>query len=276
MIETSSDSRAINRISAILNSFSEHDGALSLAEISRRIDLPKSTTFRFLEALVQQGVLSKDPESGKYRLGFQLIRWGALAQSSIGLRREALPVLQRLAETTGETAILSMRFGHTGISTEIIESRQPVRLAMRPGARLMLHAGASSKVLWAFLPDEEIEHILSQIELAPLEKNSITDPEAMRGELKAIRRRGYATSFEETDRGAMGIAAPVYDHTGQPIAGIGIAAPITRVPSEGDTRIVNAVLSAARELSERLGAPANEEVSANFTNEGECGHMKNR
>ncbi len=77
----------------------------------------------------------------------------------------------------------------------------------------------------------------------------------MRTELAAIRQRGYATSFEETDLGAMGIAAPVYDRTGDPVAGIGIAAPLARIPPERVPEAAPAVIEAGQQLSARLGAP---------------------
>ncbi len=254
MEKAESASRAINRLCDILNSFTEHDTLLTLTEISRRIGLPKSTTHRFLEALVSEGLLYSENGHG-YKLGYQLIHWGVLAQASIDLRNLALPVLRDLMESTGETAILSMRFGAVATWVEMIESRHPVRLAMRVGERLQLHAGASSKVLWAFLPAAEIDALMAQVELAPLERNTITSPEQMRRELATIREQGYATSFEETDRGAMGIAAPVYDHTGQAVAGIGIAAPVTRIPPEAAPEIARHVLAAGRALSQRLGAP---------------------
>ncbi len=88
----------------------------------------------------------------------------------------------------------------------------------------------------------------------PLRPSTITEPEVMRAELAAIRQRGYATSFEETDEGAMGIAAPVYDHTGQLVAGIGIAAPLSRVPPERIAPLAEQVLAAGRALSLQLGA----------------------
>ncbi|HEX9013809.1 MAG TPA: IclR family transcriptional regulator [Anaerolineaceae bacterium] len=254
MPKAESASRAVNRLCDILNSFSEHERYHTLSEISRQIGLPKSTTHRFLEALESQGLLYNESGRG-YRLGHQLIYWGALAQASIDLRNLAQPYLRTLAEETGETAILSMRFGSAAAWVETIESRHPVRLALRVGESLPLHAGASSKVLWAFLPPEEIERLLAQVELTPLEKNTITAPDAMRQELAAIRERGYATSFEETDRGAMGVAAPVYDHTGQLVAGIGIAAPITRVSPAHVPEIARQIFTAAGELSFRLGAP---------------------
>ncbi len=62
-----------------------------------------------------------------------------------------------------------------------------------------------------FLPEEEIEFILNRIELVPIQHSTITDKESMRRDLRDIRQRGYAVSIEETDQGAMGVAAPVYD-----------------------------------------------------------------
>jgi DNA-binding IclR family transcriptional regulator len=120
---------------------------------------------------------------------------------------------------------------------------------------VMLHAGASAKVLWAFLPEPEIKRILDEIDLVPLRPNTITSRVGMCAELAAIRQRGYATSFEETDLGAMGVAAPVCDHTGQVIAGIGIAAPLSRISPEKVQEIAPVVLEAGRELSRLLGCP---------------------
>jgi DNA-binding IclR family transcriptional regulator len=200
-------------------------------------------------------MLYREPNGRGYRLGYLLIRWGILSQASISLRSLALPVLHQLAAETGESAILSVRVGYAGIWIEMIESRHPVRLAMRVGQHLQLHAGASSKVLWAFLPPARVEDILAHIELKPLCTQTITDKALLLEELERIRQRGYATSFEETDPGAMGVAAPVFDHSGQPVAGIGVAAPINRVPPARVPEIAGPVVAASQQLSRLLGAP---------------------
>lgn len=254
MAKANSDSRSLNRLVDILNCFTESEPALTLTEVSRCIKLPKSTTFRFLEAMASQGLLTLDPYGKGYRLGYVLIHWGMLAQSSINLRNDALPFLRSLVDATGETAILSARYGNVSTWIEMIESRHPVRLAMKIGQPLQLHAGASSKVLIAFLPENEQDQILSEIQLNPLYKNTITNRDQLVTELKTIRERGYATSFEETDSGAMGVAAPVYDHTGHVVGGIGIAAPAVRITPERVPEIASQVVDAGRALSRRLGA----------------------
>ncbi|MDR3573165.1 MAG: IclR family transcriptional regulator [Anaerolineaceae bacterium] len=254
MIKAESDFRTVSRICSILNSFNNDKAVLTLTEISRRINLPKSTTCRFLQALEGEGMVYSDPGCKGYRLGFQLIHWGTMAQDSIDLREDALPILRHLTETTGESSILSMRFGNVGTWVEIVESRHLLRLAMQVGRSFPLYAGASSKVLLAFLSDPEIERILGGIEFKPIKKNTITDLENLCEELRLTRARGYAVSFEEIDVGAMGIAAPVYDHAGQLAAGIGILAPITRVPEVRVPEMVSFIMEASHELSKRLGA----------------------
>jgi DNA-binding IclR family transcriptional regulator len=246
----------LNRVCLILNAFTENEQILTLTEISKRIQLPKSTTHRMLEAMECHGLIVREPHDSGYQLGYQLIRWGTLALSNLDLRNMALPVLQSLCASTNESAVLSARYGYFAMWIEMVECRQPVRLAIRVGEPLHLHAGASAKVLWAFLPDAEIERILNGIKLIPLMPNTITSPEAIRAELTMIRKRGYATSYEETDFGAMGIAAPVYNHMGQPVAGLGIAAPVTRVPPERVEELARLVLASCQELSLKLGAPA--------------------
>jgi IclR family KDG regulon transcriptional repressor len=250
----SSDRSLITRICAVLNAFNEENRVITLTEISRSIGLPKSTTHRLLGTLEAQNILYRDPDGLGYHLGYQLIHWGMLAQRGLDIRNIALPVLRSLSDFTQETAVLSIRYGTAGIWIEQIETRHPVRLAMRVGQRLLLHAGASSKVLLAFLPQEDIERIVPQLELNPIRPKTITNSDMLYRELKAIRERGYATSFEETDVGVMGIAAPVYDYSGRAIAGIGIVAPIVRIPPEKVSEVAPMVLDASYELSRILGA----------------------
>lgn len=254
----------INRMCAILNAFSDERKLLTLTEIGRQINLPKSTTHRLLTTLEAQGILLRDGEGRGYRLGYQLIRWGTLAQSSLDLRNLALPILQKLSDDTQETAVLSViDYAHmAAIWLEQIESPQAVRWVKRVGQRVYLHAGASSKVLWAFLPEEEIEYILNRIELVPIQSSTITDKESMRRDLRAIRQRGYAVSIEETDQGAMGVAAPVYDHRDKVVAGIGIIAPISRVPEAQIPVVARTVLEASYQLSRLLGARRVERLMA--------------
>ncbi len=252
---TESQGRGIVRIADVLNCFSVQEPVQNLTLISRRIGLAKSTTHRLVNALVGQGFLMRDVHGRGYQLGYQMLHWGMVAQAGLDLRTEAGPILRALSKLTDETTILTVRDGTRGLYLDIVESVHSLRLTMRVGEHLRLHAGASSKVLLAFLPEVELERILTHIELVPLAPHTITDPDHLRAELVAIRARGYATSFEETDRDAMGVAAPVFDRNGAAVAGIGMAAPVAHIPLVRVPEFAPLVVDAARQLSARLGAP---------------------
>jgi DNA-binding IclR family transcriptional regulator len=255
MVAEPSSLQMLDRISQILGCFTVHEPVRTFTAICEGTGLPKSTAHRLLGALVTRGYLMINADGNGYRLGHQLLHWGLVAQIASDLRGEAVPIMKTLVGAIGELVILSVLDGDVGICLEMVESRQPVRLTMRPGQRLPLHSGASSKVLWAFLPDAEIQRILGEIPLTPFMPNTITDPQALLAELKITRARGYATSFEERDPGAMGIAAPVYDHAERPIAGLGIAAPLAHIPPEQVKDYAPIVVDAARQLSARMGSP---------------------
>jgi IclR family acetate operon transcriptional repressor len=255
---TDSPARSVIRIADVLNCFTSEEPVHNLTAISQRVGLARSTTHRLVNALTSQGFLMRDVHGRGYRLGYQVLHWGMVAQAGLDLRAEAQPILRALTRSVDETAILTVRDGSRGLYLDIVESSHPVRLAMQVGQLLRLHAGASSKVLLAFLSDAELEQVLSTIEFAKLTPHTITDPDKFRNELSVIRTRGYATSFEETDQGAMGIAAPVYDRSGQSVAGIGVAAPLSRIPPERVPEVAPLIMEAGRQLSERLGAPTRE------------------
>lgn len=248
----------LDRLCAVLDAFSHEQKVLTMMNISQAAGLPKSTTHRLVNSLVNYGLLARDPDRPGYRLGSHLIRWGTLALESASLRTMALPVLHEVAEVIGETSVLSIRDGNTGMWIEQIECEKAVRWMRRVGQRLMLHAGASSKVLLAFLDPIEFERILTSINLVPITPTTITNRDVLRRDMEKIRQRGYAVSYEETDEGAMGIAAPVYDHNRSPVAGLGVIAPLHRIPPDKVEETADYLIEASRSLSEDLGAPVDE------------------
>ena len=147
-----SPNRTLNRFCNIINCFSEENPVLSLTDIANQIGLPMSTTHRFLKSMESQGLLLHSNGGKYYQLGYQLIRWGNIALASVDLRRIALPILQHLVNKPGRQLFYLYWMETRAIWIEMIESRHNVRLASKVGQRLDLHAGASSKVLWAFLP----------------------------------------------------------------------------------------------------------------------------
>ncbi len=244
--------KTIDRLVNVLSCFSPDRPTWSLAELSAQLGLPKSTLHRFLISLESHGVLRRDPVDKRWRLGYRLFIWGSLAGETTSLRQLARPVMCDLVGATTETAILTVYQNQEVICIDKAETSHPVRLTLDVGTRRHPHAGASSKALMAYLPEEEIQAIIRDKGLPQSCVNTIADPDELQAELATIRERGYAQSCEETDLGAWGVATPIHDRNGDIVAAIGIAGPTSRFTDDLLGRYVALCHQAARRISTLL------------------------
>lgn len=246
--------KTVDRLVRIIDSFSSSRLSWSLTDLSEHLDLPKSTLHRFLCSLEAHGILRQDAESKRWSLGYRLFVWGSLAERSTALREIAKPVMRDLVAETGETALLTVYHAHEVVCVEKVESSHSVRLALEVGTRRLPHAGASSKVLMAYLPEEEVQAIIRDQGLPKLCANTISDRDELEAELTRIREQGYAQSVEETDLGAWGVATPIRDWEGRVVAAIGVAGPTSRFEEELKQQHVSCCEGASRRISSSLFA----------------------
>ena len=248
----SSSVETVNRLVRILDCFTAERPAWSLAELSRHLELPKSTLHRFLVSLECHGILRRSSGDKLWRLGYRLSIWGSLATESTELRRMARPIMQELVAATGEMSVLTVYQNREVVCIEKMETGHSVRLALDVGTRHPPHAGASSKILIAYLPSEEIKDIIQENGLPRVCHNTITDTDELFVELAKIRSQGYAESVEETDPDAWGVATPIFDRNGDVIAAIGVAGPILRFTKDLSRQYVSLCCEAARRMSALL------------------------
>jgi len=245
--------QVLDRAFAILAQFTREHPEWTTTEIARACDLPIPTAHRILTTLRAHGFLARD-EAKRFRLGPAAMELGERAQQSVDLREMSLPILQRLADESGETAILTVLNDtrDRSVCLERAESAQQLRLSVEPGRLLPLHAGASQKILFAYMRDDEVERILS----GPLERvcrATITRPDTLRADLALTRRRGWAQSFEETSEGTWGLAVPILDQQDEIVAGIGLAGPSARLTKESTADHLQRLDTAAAELAHMIG-----------------------
>ncbi|HMD88704.1 MAG TPA: IclR family transcriptional regulator [Anaerolineaceae bacterium] len=251
--------KTIDRFVEILDFFAQGHEAVSLTELSDHLNLPKSTLHRFLTGLESHGIVRRDPNDKKWRLGYHLFVWGLAAAESTTLREVAKPFMTELVVTSGETVILTVYQDHEVLCIDMIETSHTLRLKMEIGAQRAAHAGASSKVLIAYLSDDEVMAIVKEKGLPKLCTNTITDVNELKAELARIRALGYADSLEETDPGAWGVATPIRDWKGQVVGAIGLAGPTMRYSSEKIKQYATLCAEYAEKISAALGAKFRQE-----------------
>lgn len=204
--------------------------AFTVLEIADRLHFSQSKTYRLVRTLVHYGLLETQNGSGRYSLGMNALRLGLLAQQKFNVAIIALPFMKELSRLTKETVLLTSVQGNKAICLERVESEEPIRYSLfTPGARLPLHAGASSKVLLAFLPETEWDAILSREGLPRFTPHTITRRNVLKAQLKEIRSLGYAFSDQEVDRDVRAVAAPILNSRGELLAGLTVAGPAYRI-----------------------------------------------
>ena len=158
------------------------------------------------------------------------------------------PALTRLAAETGETVFITELVGGVVLAVSLVQGRHPLRLFVRAGQEMPLHASASARVLLSELPESEARALLSH---SPSTPNSIAEVLA---HLPTIRSRGYDICEDELDRDVWAIASPVRDANGQIIAATTLAAPTARAPGEVRLRYIELVVEAARSMTAGLAS----------------------
>ena len=246
--------QSVRRAARILRELAA-GGRLGVTELADRTALSKPTVHALLRTLEADGLVAQDAETGKYRLGPDLLRLGNAYLDTHELRARSLTWAESLAGRTGEAV---------WVAVPDADHVLVVHHAFRPeGAVQILEVGASipwstcalGKAIVAHLADAEQDRLLAA-ELPVLTGASVTEPQAMARQLAEVRRIGYALEDQESTIGDAGIAAPVFDRSARVAGAIGIVGPVERLLVE-PAREAHAVMvrETARNLSRDLGAP---------------------
>ncbi|RKN45738.1 IclR family transcriptional regulator [Streptomyces hoynatensis] len=246
---------AVSRALDILELFLDGDGTLSAPEITRRLQLPRTTVHELVTTLAARSYLVPVPEQpGRYRLGVRTYQLGSRYAEQLDLAAEGQQVARAVAETCGETVHVAVLEDADVIYVAKVDSTHAVRMVSAAGRRLPAHCTAVGKMLLASLPAEELDERLPKDgELAAMTPNSITDAAELRRVLDEVRERGVAAEQRESNPDVSCVAAPVLDRSGQVVAALSISVPMIRWSEERQRELTGLAVEGAGRLSERLG-----------------------
>lgn len=230
---------------------SKADTGISLTELSQSIDMPKSSTHRYLVTLQELGLA--DRKTGdRFFLGTKVIELAGAFLVKSDLRNASLEVLNDLAEKSGETIHLALPSGTEVVYIEKVESKHALVMSSHIGARIPMYCSSLGKAILAFSDGELLTAVLKN-PLTQRTPNSITTPEALINELQLIKSRGFAIDNEENEISIRCVGAPIFDYTGAPIAAISVSVPRTRMDQDRISFLGPLVMQAAYQISKRKG-----------------------
>jgi IclR family acetate operon transcriptional repressor len=209
---------------------SRADTGISQSELTALIKLPKSSTFRYLVTLEELG-LAERKDGDRFCLGAKVIEMAGNYFAKSDIRNESLPVMNDLAEITGETIHLAIPFGSEVVYIAKIESRHTLAMASYIGSRLPMYCTALGKAILAYSSPSLIESILSG-ELKALTNHTIVSKAILNSELVTVRSRGYAIDNQENEYGICCVGAPILDFSKKAIGAVSISGPLDRLSVE--------------------------------------------
>ncbi len=246
---------AVSRALDILELFLDGDGTLSAPEITRRLQLPRTTVHELVTTLAARSYLVPVPEQpGRYRLGVRTYQLGSRYAEQLDLAAEGQQVARAVAETCGETVHVAVLEDADVIYIAKVDSTHAVRMVSAAGRRLPAHCTAVGKMLLASLPPRELdERLPAGGELPAMTPNSITSAEELRTALDQVRERQLASEQRESNPDVSCVAAPVRDRAGRVVAALSISVPMIRWSADRQDELAALAVKGAAQLSERLG-----------------------
>jgi DNA-binding IclR family transcriptional regulator len=219
---------AVDRALTILDALT--DEKTSLAELSKRTGLYKSTVLRLARSLEKFGYVLRS-EDGAYRLGSKVLYLGSLYQRHFNTSEIVPPLLRKIADELHEGVSFYIADGENRVVLHRVDSSRAVRDLVHEGDRFLLSNGASGHVLRAF--------------------------NGARGErFDRVREAMYAASYGERDRETAAVACPVFGPANRIVGALNVSGPRYRIEALGEAKIVPVLFKHAHALTRTFGGEA--------------------
>ncbi len=232
---------------------------LGISEISRNLDIGKSTVHRILDTLMAYKYIEKCPRTLGYRLGWGLFEIGNMVPLQHDLYSFDYEILQELCDEFNEAVNFGVRDDREVVIVSKVDPETRLKVNRQIGTREPLHATSLGKVLISELSDEELDQLFGEGELEEFTPNTIKTLDDLKVELENVRKQGFAIDHEELFHGLVCIAMPIRDYTNKIVAAISVSGPSFRMNFNKLTSIQGKLQQVSNELSNYMGAATKEE-----------------
>ena len=236
----------------VLRLFSWKQPELSFTEIKEQLQLPKASTHRYITALVNNGLLAKNPKTNHYRLGLSILSLGGAVYRHNELYMEALPIMEALSKELDETVHICFLENNKVVYLFRVESDNPDRLVTQIGRTNPVHSTSEGLSILAFQPEHYIHSFLQQ-NFTAYTKYTLTSSEAIDQELKQIQKQDYCLLDSAFFENYMSIAAPIRDYTEDVVASLSVIGQSARLMQKDTDVLIRKIKEAAQDISEHLG-----------------------
>lgn len=245
---------AILRGIEILRFVGQSDEPVTIAEISKYLNIPKTSVFNIVNALVSEKFLSiENMKLKSYELGVGVFELGSLYLNKMELTKISSAFLEKLSNDIGETVFLAVVNDNELVYLDKHESKGTLRTTGNLGSRTSMYSTSLGKAILATYNSAQLNNYFEQIIFIPKTKSTITNKESLMENLNLIRERGYSISDEENEEGLFCIAVPIYNRMGQAIAAVSISTLKMKINDERIGVCAELITKVALDISKKLG-----------------------
>ncbi len=225
-----------------------------LNEITKGVQLNKSTVYRILYTLRQNHYIIQDGKTSEYRLGNRFLAYSSFFQT-LSIKSISIPFMQEFSDTYGYSTSLTILDEDVSLALAVINPTQssPIRVSADEGFRCPLYCCASGKIFLSAFSQEELEEYFRTHTLTSFTEHTITNTLALRKGLEKVKKCGYSIENMENENEIVSVSAPVYDANSHLVAALTIMALATLINEKKISEIGNALVKQALEISKELG-----------------------
>jgi len=220
---------------------------VAFSDMAKTLPFSRTTIRRILHSLEKLSYCEKAELASHYRLTAKLYDLTGPSVDARRLQSATRSTMLDLLSRHAETVTLAVLNDRQVVSIDVLQSPNALRIAAYPGDRTPLHCTSLGKAILAFLPQPDVDALLSDCPLIRKTPQTITQRAHLRKHLGAVHENGVAVDLEESLSGVISVAAPIFDHTGRVVAAMGVSGPTSRMTSKLNTvkqDVRNAALAA--------------------------------
>lgn len=227
--KTTNFPQTVERALNILESFINSNEGFGITELSHKVKLSKSTTYRIIQALRARDYIKQDVQTNKYYLGYKILKIANSFLNQNKVRTVARKYLEELSRKTLQTVQLAILEGCEVVYIDQVEGNDVFQLRFQIGNRGPLYCTAAGKSILAFLEENELENALNNFDLIPITNKTITSIEKLKKEIRTIKRNGFSFCDREYDNHIRAIGAPIIGMSQKVMGAVILTAPSNRM-----------------------------------------------
>ena len=216
--------RTTQRTVEILKLVSKNPEGITLDDICKTLNLPKTSAYDIVTTLAEMGMVNVDKGARqRYTIGLTAYRIGVNYTNNLDFIGALEPELKKFAKEVGKTVFFGVRSDHEVVYICKSEPENPIITTATVGTKNPMYCTSLGKAILAYSDEETLRQVMGRIKFVRKTENTLTDPESLLAELDKVKQQGYALDAREVEEHMECVGAPVFGADGNVLGAISVS-----------------------------------------------------